>query len=248
MNVQPAILCDNVVKHFYFYEHRTTSIREWFIRAVQRKPIHIRRPQFSLQDFNLRVNRGEAVGLVGSNGCGKSTALRLIAGIYSPTSGTVETIGRLAAVIELGAGFHADLTGAENVELYAAVMGMTRSQLAGRRKEIVQFAGIEGFMDMPIKYYSSGMQARLAFAVAVCVAPDILLLDEVLAVGDRTFQDRCLVRLRDFQARGGTMVVVSHDLNMLRTFCSRAVWLERGEIRLEGKIDRVLEAYTKEIG
>ncbi len=246
--MQPAILCENVVKDFYFYEHRTTSIREWFIRSVQRKPIHIRRTQFSLQGFNLRVNRGEAVGLIGSNGCGKSTALRLMAGIYSPTAGTVDTFGRLAAVIELGAGFHAELTGAENVELYAAVMGMSHKQLAMHREEIVEFSGIEGFMDMPIKYYSSGMQARLAFAVAVCAAPDILLLDEVLAVGDRTFQERCLARLRDFQAQGGTMVVVSHDLNMLRTFCSRAVWLDRGHVRLEGEIDRVLQAYTQEMG
>jgi len=178
----PAVLCRDVFKHFYLYSHRTTSLREWFIRTALRRPIHIRRAEFSLRGFNLRIERGEAVALIGPNGSGKSTALRLIAGIYTPSTGTVETLGRIAAVIELGAGFNMELTGAENVGLYGAIMGLDRTQLAQRYEKIIEFAGIGKFIDMPVKYYSSGMVARLAFSVAVNVQPDILLLDEVLAV------------------------------------------------------------------
>ena len=174
------------------------------------------------------MERGEAVALIGSNGSGKSTALRLIAGIYGPSSGTIRTYGRLTAVIELGAGFHPELTGADNVALYAAVLGSGRKQLAARYDEIVDFAETRDFMDTPLKYYSSGMEARLAFAVAVCLEPDVLLLDEVLAVGDQAFRDRCQDRLRAFHASGGTLILVSHEMDQIQQLCSRAVWLERG--------------------
>jgi ABC-type polysaccharide/polyol phosphate transport system ATPase subunit len=189
-SIQPAVLLENVVKQFYVYSHRTTSLREWFIRVVRRRPVHVRRAEFSLKGFNLRVEHGESVALIGPNGCGKSTVLRLIAGIYVPTVGMVATAGRVAAVIELGAGFNAELTGADNIEFYASVMGLSRKALACRVDQIVEFAGFREFMDMPVKYYSSGMQARLAFSVAVNVEPEILLLDEVLAVGDRSFQEK----------------------------------------------------------
>jgi ABC-type polysaccharide/polyol phosphate transport system ATPase subunit len=239
----PAVLCRDVSKHFYLYSHRTTSLREWFIRTALRRPTTIRRAEFSLRGFNLRVGRGEAVALIGPNGGGKSTALRLIAGIYTPTSGTVETSGRIAAVIELGAGFNTDLTGAENLDLYGAIMGLSRAQLTKRFREIVEFAGIGEFIDMPVKYYSSGMVARLAFSVAVNVQPDILLLDEVLAVGDQSFQEKCLDRLRAYRSKGCTMVVVSHNADIVREFCSRAVWLDGGETRMEGEVNAVLDAY-----
>jgi lipopolysaccharide transport system ATP-binding protein len=180
---------------------------------------------------------------VGANGSGKSTALRLIAGIYTPSEGVIETRGRVTAVIELGIGFHGELTGAENVALYAAVMGLNRRQIAARLPEIVDFAEIGDFLDEPVKYYSSGMQARLAFAVAVAVEPDVLLLDEVLAVGDQSFRRRCLDRLRAFHRQGGTMVVVSHDSDSVRELCSRAVWLEAGRVRADSGIDEVLAAY-----
>jgi lipopolysaccharide transport system ATP-binding protein len=241
-------LLENVVKQFYVYSHRTTSLREWFIRTVRRRPFHIRSAEFSLKGFNLRVERGESVALIGPNGCGKSTVLRLIAGIYVPTAGTVTTAGRVAAVIELGAGFNPELTGADNIEFYATVMGLSRKALARRVDQIVEFAGFREFMDMPVKYYSSGMQARLAFSVAVNVEPDILLLDEVLAVGDRSFQEKCLDRLQAFQAQGGTLVVVSHDLDLVQKLCSRAVWLQDGITRLDGKIDEVLDAYRSSTG
>ena len=240
---EPAVLCRGVVKRFYLYSHRTTSLREWFIRSALRRPIHVRHAEFSLRDFNLRVERGETVALIGPNGCGKSTVLRLIAGIYMPTEGTVVTTGRIAAVIELGAGFNMELTGAENMELYGSIMGLDRGRLARHYDEIVSFAGIGKFIETPVKYYSSGMIARLAFSVAVNVWPDILLLDEVLAVGDQAFQEKCLERLQAIQAGGGTIVMVSHDLNTVSDFCSRAVWLENGSTRMEGDARAVVEAY-----
>jgi len=186
----PAVELRGVSKRFYFYEHRTSSLREWFIRRVLRRPLHVRRAEFTLRAVDLRVERGESVALVGPNGSGKSTALRLIAGIYRPSTGRVETNGRITAVIELGAGFHPELTGAENIALYASVLGITRRELAARYDEIVEFAAMSDFLDTPLKYYSSGMEARLAFSVSVCLQPDILLLDEVLAVGDQAFRER----------------------------------------------------------
>lgn len=239
-----VIRCEHVTKRFYYYEHRTVSLQELFIRAARRQPVHIRRPEFTLQPFSLTVRRGESVVLLGPNGSGKSTVLRLLAGIYQPTTGALDVRGQLAAVIELGAGFHPELTGAENVALYGAVMGLGRAEIAAQYPAIVAFAGIEEFMDMPVKYYSSGMQARLAFAVTICVEPDILLIDEVLAVGDQTFRAQCLERLAAFRSRGGTLVIVSHDLDAVaRLSCARAVWFDRGSIRMDGAFDAVRQAY-----
>jgi ABC-type polysaccharide/polyol phosphate transport system, ATPase component len=239
----PAVELRGVSKRFYFYEHRTSSLREWFIRRVLRRPLHVRRAEFTLRAVDLRVERGESVALVGPNGSGKSTALRLIAGIYRPSTGRVETNGRITAVIELGAGFHPELTGAENIALYASVLGITRRELAARYDEIVEFAAMSDFLDTPLKYYSSGMEARLAFSVSVCLQPDILLLDEVLAVGDQAFRERCLHRLRAYHDRGGTLILVSHELDQVRALCQRGIWLERGEVVRDGPIDEVLAAY-----
>lgn len=235
--------CRGVTKRFYHYDHRTTSLRERFIRTVLRRPIHVRHARFSLEDFNLEVAAGESIALVGANGSGKSTALRLIAGIYPPSEGIVETRGRIAAIIELGVGFNPELTGAENVEIYAAVMGLSRREVASRFDEIVAFADLGDFIREPVKYYSSGMQARLAFAVVVCIEPDILLVDEVLAVGDEEFRQRCELRLARFRENGGTMIVVTHDLDSVSRLCSRAVWLDEGRIRAEGPAAGVVEAY-----
>ncbi|HEV8124842.1 MAG TPA: ABC transporter ATP-binding protein [Gemmatimonadales bacterium] len=239
----PAVTCRGVTKRFYHYDHRTTSLRERFIRTVLRRPIHVRHARFSLEDFNLEVAAGESIALVGANGSGKSTALRLIAGIYPPSEGIVETRGRIAAIIELGVGFNPELTGAENVEIYAAVMGLSRREVASRFDEIVAFADLGDFIREPVKYYSSGMQARLAFAVVVCIEPDILLVDEVLAVGDEEFRQRCELRLARFRENGGTMIVVTHDLDSVSRLCSRAVWLDEGRIRAEGPAAGVVEAY-----
>lgn len=240
----PAIVCRGVVKHYYFYEHRTTSLREMFRRRVLRRPLHVRQPRFSLADFDLRVEAGDGVALLGPNGSGKSTLLRLLAGIYEPTSGTIEMRGRVGTVIELGAGFHPELTGAENVHLYGAMLGLSRREVAARYGQILDFAGLGDFIAMPVKYYSSGMQARLAFAVAVCVDPAILLLDEVLAVGDQAFRERCMERLRRFRENGGTLVAVSHDPEGIEDLCERAIWLEEGRKRMEGPIREVAAAYS----
>jgi ABC-type polysaccharide/polyol phosphate transport system ATPase subunit len=241
-----AIRCRGVGKRFYYYEQRTTTLREVFIRWLTRRPITVRTPLFSLKDFDLTVRDGESVALIGPNGSGKSTVLRLIAGIYAPTHGTVEVNGRVAAVIELGAGFHPELTGAENVEFYGAVMGLSRRELADRFQEIVDFSGIGSFIDVPLKYYSSGMRARLAFAVSVGVDPDILLVDEVLAVGDQEFRARCQERVAELRRKGRTLVIVSHDLDEVLQTCSRALWLEKGVARAEGPAREVVEAYRRQ--
>ena len=238
-----AVALRGVAKRFYFYDHRTSSLRQWFIRRVLRRPLHVRRADFILRGVDLEVRQGEAVALLGRNGSGKSTVLRLIAGIYQPSSGSIETRGRITAVIELGAGFHPELTGAENIALYAAVLGLTRKELAAHYDEIVEFADLPDLPDTPLKYYSSGMEARLAFSVAVCLQPDILLLDEVLAVGDQAFRARCLERLRQYHARGGTLILVSHELDQVRELCERAVWLDDGKVVMDGPIDGVLAGY-----
>lgn len=239
----PAVLCSGITKRFYFYEHRTVSLREWFIRRVLRQPLHVRRATFTLQNVHLRVEHGEAVALIGANGSGKSTLLRLIAGIYRPSEGSLVTHGRIASIIELGAGFHPELTGADNAALYASVLGLGRRELQEHWRDIEEFSEMGDVLDMPTKYYSSGMEARLAFSVAVCLEPDILLLDEVLAVGDRSFRERCIERLARFHARNGTIILVSHELEQVRELCSRAVWLERGTIRMDGPAGSVLAAY-----
>jgi lipopolysaccharide transport system ATP-binding protein len=242
---QTAIECRDVGKEFYIYQHRTNTLREWFIRTLMRRPLDVRKPSFSLTDFNLKIKKGEGVALIGSNGSGKSTTLRLIAGIYKPSTGAVETVGRIGAVIELGAGFHVELSGMENIQLYGAIMGLNHKELAIQYEEIVDFAEIGDFIHMPIKYYSSGMSARLAFSVAICWTPDILLLDEVLAVGDHSFRTKCLDRLSNFNVGGGTMVIASHDQELVQKLCSRAVWLDKGRIIMEGAVDTVFKAYTE---
>ncbi|MEO6057792.1 MAG: ABC transporter ATP-binding protein, partial [Gemmatimonadales bacterium] len=201
----------------------------------------------SLRDLDLRIEPGESVALLGHNGSGKSTVLRLVAGIYQPTAGTIETTGRITAVIELGAGFHPELTGAENIRLYGAVLGLTRRELQSHYEEIVEFAGMDKFLETPLKYFSSGMEARLAFSVAVCLEPSVLLLDEVLAVGDQEFRARCRERLRSFHARGGTLLLVSHELDQIEELCTRGVWLRDGQVVLDGAIAPVLEAYRAEL-
>jgi ABC-2 type transport system ATP-binding protein len=239
----PIIDCRGLTKRFYHYEHRTTTLQEFFVRAVLGRPIHVRHAQFQLRDFNLRVEVGEAVALVGANGSGKSTALRLIAGIYPPTEGTVERRGRIFAVVALGASFHGELTGAENFRLYAAALGLTRREIAERFDDVVAFAEVGDFLDTPLKYYSTGMRTRLAFSVALCANPDALLLDEVLAVGDERFTRRCLERLAAFRDRRGTLVLVSHDADAVRRTCTRAVWLDQGRVMLSGDTESVLDAY-----
>ena len=241
-----ALKCLNVTKEFFYNHQRKTSLRECFVqflKGVSHRPA----PIFVLKNLTLEVSKGESVALLGPNGSGKSTALRLMAGIYQPSAGTIHTQGRVAAVIELGAGFNAELTGTENILLYGAIMGLTRKQIARQFDEIVQFAGVGGVIDIPVKYFSAGMYARLAFSIALSVNPDLLLIDEVLAVGDEVFRKKCMARLRDFLAGGGTLITASHDLAAIRTLCARTLWLERGQVVMEGKTEDIIEAYQASV-
>jgi len=190
---------------------------------------------WALRDINLEIEAGSTIGLIGPNGSGKSTLLKLIGGIVQPTSGTVRRRGRLAALLELGTGFHPDLTGRENVFLNAAILGLTRKQTEEYFDAIVDFSGIEQFIDTQVKFYSSGMYVRLAFAVAVHVDPDLLLVDEVLAVGDEPFQRKCMDRIRNFQSDGRTIILVTHALEQVSELCDRAVVLEHGNIVADGE-------------
>lgn len=240
---EPVIECHGVAKRFYVYEHRTTTLQELFQRFILRKPIHVRSPLFRLEPFDLLVCKGEGVALIGGNGSGKSTALRLLAGVYTPSEGTVRTVGRTVAIIELGATFQPELTGEENLFLYAIALGLTPRQVRERRASMFAFAGIGDFAGVPLKYYSSGMRVRLAAAIALHADPDILLLDEVLAVGDAEFTRQCQDRLEAFQQAGGTLVVVAHDMSLVRRFCQRAIWLDHGKVRLEGSAYHVTHEY-----
>lgn len=188
----------------------------------------------ALDRVSCEIRAGETVGLIGHNGSGKSTLLKLIGGILTPTSGYVERRGRLAALLELGAGFHGDLTGRENVYLNAAILGLSRTQTDAYFDEIIDFSGIEEFIDTQVKFYSSGMYVRLAFAVAVHVEPEVLLVDEVLAVGDEPFQRKCLERIKRFQREGRTIVLVTHGLDQVRQLCDRAILLDHGKVVVDG--------------
>jgi ABC-type polysaccharide/polyol phosphate transport system ATPase subunit len=239
-----AIEMRGVTKRFYIYEHRVSSLRESFIRVLSRRSADINQSHFSLDDVSLSIGSGETWALVGPNGSGKSTLLRLMAGIYWPTRGAVITKGRLAALIDLTAGFHPELTGQENVYLYGAVLGLSKHELSRRYGEMVEFAGIEEFMNTPVKYYSSGMRMRLGFSVATAVEPDILLLDEVFAIGDAEFRERCIGRLRAFQDSGCTLVIATHDLQAAGEFATQAVWLDHGRVRMQGQAQGVITAYS----
>jgi len=201
----------------------------------------------ALDGVSFEVARGEAFGVVGGNGSGKSTLLKLVAGILRPDAGTIETAGRVAALIELGAGFHPEISGRENIFINGSVLGLTRRQIEARYRSIVEFAGLEEFIEEPVKNYSSGMYVRLGFAVAIHTEPEILLVDEVLAVGDEAFAHRCLRRIEELLAAGRTVVFVSHALALVEELCSRVLWLDRGHVREIGEPRRVVDAYRADV-
>jgi len=201
----------------------------------------------ALENVSFTVPRGEAFGVIGSNGSGKSTLLKVVAGILQPTSGEVAVDGRVAALIELGAGFHPEISGRENVYINGAVLGLSRRQIDRRYESIVEFSGLEDFMEEPVKNYSSGMYVRLGFAVAMHTDPDVLLVDEVLAVGDEAFAHRCLARIEEFVAAGKTLLLVSHSLTLVEEHCDRVMWLDRGRVREVGEPRRVIDAYRQAV-
>jgi len=202
---------------------------------------------WALKDATFEIERGSTFGLMGQNGSGKSTTLKVLAGIYRPTSGSVDVHGRVSALLELGAGFHGDLTGRENIRLNGAILGLTGKQISGAMDQILDFAGIGEFIDLPVKIYSSGMYVRLAFAVAVSLKPEILMVDEVIAVGDEEFQRKCFDHLFDLRKRGTTIVLVTHSLSLIRDMCDKAMWLDHGEIRKLGSAIEVADAYIADV-
>lgn len=224
------IRIENVSKRFSL--RHTRALKELVFAALQRKKLAD--TFLALDSVDLTVRAGETVGLIGFNGSGKSTLLKTISGVLFPDKGRVLLRGRVAGLIEVGAGFHPDLTGRENVFLNGAILGMSREQIEERFDDIVAFSEIERFIDTDVKYYSSGMFLRLAFAVAVHTDPDIFLVDEILSVGDEPFQRKCLARIRELQAAGRTMVVVSHELDMLEELCTRIVVLQQGRVIYDG--------------
>jgi ABC-type polysaccharide/polyol phosphate transport system ATPase subunit len=203
---------------------------------------------WALRDLSFDVIRGEAFGVIGPNGAGKSTLLKLLAGITTPTSGRIEIRGRLSALIEIGSGFHPELSGRENVYLSGSILGMRRREIAAKFDQIVEFAGVAPFIDMPVKWYSSGMYVRLGFSIAAHLDPDILLIDEVLAVGDLAFQERCLARIQALRRSGTTAILISHDLSAIEQLCDRAMLLDHGQAIEYGDPQAVVTAYRHRIG
>ncbi|KQM60565.1 hypothetical protein ASE64_02490 [Agreia sp. Leaf210] len=226
----PVVRVENVSKRFIIRKEK--SLKERIVNAGRSSKN--KEDFWALKDVSLDVNAGTTIGLIGPNGSGKSTLLKAIGGIIEPTTGSVTRRGRLAALLELGAGFHPDLTGRENVYLNASILGLSRKQTDFYFDDIVDFSGIHNFIDTQVKFYSSGMYVRLAFAVAIHVDPDLLLVDEVLAVGDEAFQRKCLDKIRSFQAEGRTIVLVTHSLGQVNELCDRAVLLSSGELIFDG--------------
>jgi ABC-type polysaccharide/polyol phosphate transport system ATPase subunit len=234
---------DNVVQRFRVIRERPDTLREAFTRLFSGGS---RVYDFdALRGISFTVGEGEAVGIVGRNGSGKSTTLKIIAGVYRPTSGHVVVSGRVAPLIELGAGFHGDLTGRENIVLNGLLLGLSRREIMAREDRIISFAALGDFIDSPVKQYSSGMYMRLGFAVATEVDPDILLIDEILAVGDAEFQQKCMARIEDFRQRGKTIVLVSHTVATIQQLCPRAIFLDRGTIVADGPAEEVLAKYIE---
>jgi ABC-type polysaccharide/polyol phosphate transport system ATPase subunit len=235
----PALRFDRVTKTFVHNAGRML-LRDRIIEMIKTS----RRPRFeALKEVSFELAPGESLGLIGANGAGKSTILNLATGLALPDHGSISVNGRVTALLELGAGFHPDLSGAENVRVNAAMMGMTRSQMTDRFDEIVDFSGVREFINEPLRVYSAGMTMRLAFSVAIAVDPEVLLIDEVLGVGDQAFYARCMEKIRSFQAAGKTIVLASHSVELITMLCQRALWMERGRVAMEGLAAEVIAAY-----
>lgn len=246
-----AIVLDNVSKRFRLYHSRPTTLQEKFVSLLQpsKSSEQQQEPEdfWALQEISIEIEQGQTVGLIGPNGSGKSTALKLMARILEPTSGSIRVNGRVSALLELGAGFHPDLTGRENIFLNGALLGLNRDDIERHFDEIVEFSELESFIDMPVKHYSSGMYMRLGFSVAVHLDPDILLIDEVLAVGDASFQNKCFERLSDLRRSDVTVVLVSHDLGTVQSMCDKAYWFSHGNMVESGQPTDVIMSYLSRV-
>ena len=244
--VTATVSFDNVSKKFTLRHERARSFQEAAL-AFLRGRDNSREELWALKDVSFAVERGKTLGIIGPNGSGKSTVLKLITRILEPTSGRIDVQGRVSALIELGAGFHPDLTGRENIYINGSVLGFSRKEMKAKFDRIVEFSELEKFIDVPIKHFSSGMHMRLGFAVAIHVDPDILLIDEILAVGDQAFQNKCLSKIGELKSQGVTILFVSHDLEAVRNLCTAALWLENGVIQERGTTDRVIDSYLNNV-
>ena len=243
MENEVMIKVKNVSIRFWLASEKFDGFKEYFIQKVKKKITY--QEFWALQDVSFEVYKGETLGLIGVNGSGKSTMLKIIAGVMKPTSGSVEVTGVVAPLIELGAGFDFDLTAKENIFLNGTLLGYSREYLTEHYQEIVEFSELESFMDVPVKNFSSGMFSRLAFAVATIGLPDVLIVDEVLSVGDFHFQQKCEARINHMKENGTTILFVSHNMEQVRNLCSRIVWLEHGRVRKIGDADTLCQEYQE---
>lgn len=239
MKPENAIEVKNVTKKFRVYLDKGHTLKEKTLfrrrRAYEERVV--------LDGISFEVKKGEALGLIGHNGCGKSTTLKLLTRIMYPDSGIIEMNGRVSSLIELGAGFHPDLSGRENIYINASIFGLTKKEIDARMEDITAFSELREYLDQPVRTYSSGMYMRLAFSVAIHVDADILLIDEILAVGDANFQEKCFDRLREIQANGTTIVLVTHNTSTIEKFCEKAVWINQGKIAFYGTSREAVDAY-----
>ncbi|MEB0001340.1 ABC transporter ATP-binding protein [Cryobacterium sp. 10I1] len=234
-----AVTVDHLSKKFRLYHERNQSIKSAVMRG--RRSIH--EDFWALKDVSFEVPTGSTFGLIGSNGSGKSTLLKCLAKIYAPEKGSITYGGKIAALLEVGSGFHPELSGRENVFLNGSILGMSKKEVTRKFDEIVDFSGVEQFIDQPVKNYSSGMYVRLGFAIAINVDPDILVVDEVLAVGDAEFQEKCKQKFIDFKTAGRTVILVSHSMSMVSDMCDRAAWLNHGELVTDGDAQATIDSY-----
>lgn len=242
MEKNVAIEVKELYKNFTVYYDKANTIKERLIRLGKGK----KEEREILNNINLTIKKGEVVGLIGVNGSGKSTLLKLMTKIIYPTKGTVETQGKLTSLLELGAGFHPDFSGRENIYFNASIFGLTKKEIEKRIEQIIEFSELGSFIDNPVRTYSSGMYMRLAFSVAINVDAEILLVDEILSVGDEHFQEKCFKKIEELKASGKTIVFVTHALGSVKRFCTRAVWLHKGTIRKDGEVNEVIEEYVNE--
>lgn len=239
-----AIRFEKVSKKFKMHWQRARSLQQVLVGLAEwRKKREGAGEYWALKNVNFEIEKGESIAFIGPNGTGKSTSLKLIAGILMPTSGRIEIDGRVGALLELGAGFHPDLTGRENIFLNGAILGLNKHEIYQKMDQIISFSELKQFIDIPVRHYSSGMYMRLGFSIAIHTDPDILLVDEILAVGDASFQQKCVARIGELQNAGVTIVFVSHSLDFVRDICQRVIWMERGVIVADGSADSVIKRY-----
>lgn len=244
MTAETAVRVDRVSKSFRLYHERNQTLKS----AIMRGRTSVHEDFWALRDVSFEVPKGSTFGLIGSNGSGKSTLLKCLANIYFPNSGTITHFGRIAAMLEVGSGFHTELSGRENIFLNGSILGMSRKEIVRKYDEIVDFSGVETFIDQPVKNYSSGMYVRLGFAIAINVDPDILIVDEVLSVGDAEFQQKCFQKFESFRSAGKTVILVSHSMETVKTMCDQAAWINQGELRAVGRAETTIAAYEDSLG